>query len=210
MPRILDVVDDYWGLLMEEKFNESGELPVSEMSAMPKNESAGQGPANEASREETEALENKEENLAKELSQAKEQYLRLAAELDNFKKVSAREQASAVKFANSAIIEALLPVIDNLEQALLVGRNSEESKTKELCFGIEMVLRLFADVLRKFGAESFNSIGEKFDPAKHEAMTEQESLDKEAGIILSEYQKGYFYQGRLLRPARVVVAKKPA
>lgn len=190
---------------MEEMFNESEKKPVNEMGAMPKNDNDVEEPLEQA-----EVVENKEETLAKELSLAKEQYLRLLAELDNVKKVSMREQAVAVKFANNAIIEALLPVIDNLEQALLVGRCSEDGKTKELCLGVDMVLRLFSEVLKKFGAESFNSVGEKFDPTKHEAMTEQESLDKEPGTVLLEYQKGYFYQGRLLRPARVVVAKKPA
>jgi molecular chaperone GrpE len=183
--------------------NQIDELHSVEMSAAPK-DSDSAGPAPVPS-EPVRSLEDAE----KELAAAKDQFLRLAAEFENYKKISLREKTQGIQFANTSIIESLLPVIDSLEQAALAGKDSADPKTQELVTGVNMVLKIFADTLKKFGAESFTALGQKFDPASHEAVAEQESADVEPGTVLLEYQKGFIYNGRLLRPARVVVAKTP-
>lgn len=148
-----------------------------------------------------------EEKLKVELDQAKDRFLRLAAEFDNFKKISKREQLNSLKFANESLISSLLPIIDNLEQAVIAGKIADESKTSVL-IGVEMVLKQLIDALQKFGVEMFSAKGQAFDPARHEAVSEQEDDSVREGTVVIEYQKGYLLNGRLLRPARVVVAKK--
>jgi molecular chaperone GrpE len=154
-----------------------------------------------------EALElSPEEKLLSELASSKDRFLRLAAEFDNFKKISARERLNSLKFANEGLIMALLPSIDGLEQALKAGK-SADNNAQELLVGVEMVLKQVIDALGKFGVEFFNSEGLPFDPNRHEALCEQHSSDQAPGTVIQEYQKGCLLHGRLLRPARVVVAK---
>lgn len=147
------------------------------------------------------------EMLKEELAQVKDRYLRLAADFENYKKISQREQLNSIKFANENIITSLLPVVDNLEQAIKACKAAGDTKN-DVLIGVEMVLKQFVDLLGKFGVEIFSAKGQKFDPARHEAMSEQEDATVLPGIIIEEYQKGYLYNGRLLRPARVVVAKR--
>ena len=146
------------------------------------------------------------EQLRNELEQQKDKWLRLVAEFDNFKKISHREQAQNLKFANESIIKELLPIIDNLENAILSC--SEEEKKSNLVIGINMVLKQFNDTLAKFGATMFSAKSLMFDPKCHEAISEQINDEVAEGTILQEYQKGCYLNERLLRPARVVVAKK--
>lgn len=146
------------------------------------------------------------EQIQKELTEQKDKWLRLAADFENFKKISQREQIQSLKFANEAIIKELLPIIDNLESALLSC--SEEEKKSNLVIGINMVHKQFTDTLAKFGATLFSAKSSMFDPKCHEAISEQINDEVEEGMILQEYQKGCYLHDRLLRPARVVVAKK--
>ncbi|HXW53220.1 MAG TPA: nucleotide exchange factor GrpE [Myxococcota bacterium] len=150
-----------------------------------------------------------EEKLTLELKEIKDRYLRLLAEFDNFKKIAHREQQNSVRFGNEALITNLLPIIDNLEQAILAQKKSSEEKN-DILIGLEMVLKQLYDLLTKFGVEVFNAKGQPFDPARHEALCEQENESAPPGTVIIEYQKGYLLSGRLLRPARVAVAaKKP-
>lgn len=158
---------------------------------------------------ESEIVELKQQLEAKEL-EAKHNYdrwLRQTAELDNFKKRTARERDEAIRLANEALIKDLLPVVDNLERA--VAHASGGGNGKPLVEGVEMVLRQFLDVLTKHGAVQMLAVGQPFDPAKHEAMTQVESDDHEPNSVVEEHQKGYLFRDRLLRPALVSVAKAP-
>jgi molecular chaperone GrpE len=98
-------------------------------------------------------------------------------------------------------------VVDNLERA--VAHASGGGNGKPLVEGVEMVLRQFLDVLTKHGAVQMFAVGQSFDPAKHEAMTQVESDDHEPNSVVEEHQKGYLFRDRLLRPALVSVAKAP-
>jgi molecular chaperone GrpE len=156
---------------------------------------------------ESEIVDLKQQLEAKEL-EAKHNYdrwLRQTAELDNFKKRTARERDEAIRLANEALIKDLLPVVDNLERA--VAHSSGGGNGKPLVEGVEMVLRQFLDVLTKHGAVQMLAVGQPFDPAKHEAMTQVESDDHEPNSVVEEHQKGYLFRDRLLRPALVSVAK---
>ena len=169
-------------------------------------------------REEGEASKSQEESPEEELkallaakeAESAENYdrlLRTQAEFENYKKRIEREKADTIKFCNEEIIKELLPVIDNLEIALEHGVNSDNSKS--LIEGIEMVLNQFLKSLEKFGVSCFSSVGEQFDPHCHEAMSQIESDKHEENTVVSEFQKGYYLNDRLLRPAKVMVAKLP-
>lgn len=134
-----------------------------------------------------------------------DKYLRAAAELDNVRKRAARDVDNARKFAIERFATDLLAVCDSLEMALA----SEAASVESLREGSEATLKQLAAVMQRFGVEEVNPEGEPFDPALHEAMTMQPSADLEPGSVITVFQKGYALNGRLLRPARVVVASEP-
>lgn len=134
-----------------------------------------------------------------------ERMLRQAAELENFRKRSARERDDAIRFANESLIKDLLPVVDNLERA--IAHASGGGNGKPLVDGVEMVLRGMLDVLAKHGVSPISAQGQAFDPNKHEAMSQVESDAHEPNSVVEELHKGYLLRDRLLRPALVSVAK---
>ena len=150
-------------------------------------------------------LRNQLEAKELEAKNSYERYLRQAAELDNFKKRTARERDEAIRFANEALIKDLLPVVDNLERA--VAHASGGGNGKPLVEGVEMVLKALLDVLMKHGAVQITALGQPFDPSKHEAMAQVESDTHEPNSVVDELHKGYMLRDRLLRPALVSVAK---
>ena len=149
------------------------------------------------------------EELQKVKAEAQEYYdrlLRIYAEFDNYKKRVAREKAELVKYGNEELLRELLPVLDNLERA--IDHAKGEADPKGVLEGVELVAQLFRGVLRKFGVTEIEAVGETFDPSKHEAVGEVLTDEVPPGQIVSEVQKGYMLADRLLRPARVVVAKE--
>jgi molecular chaperone GrpE len=136
-----------------------------------------------------------------------DKYLRTAAELENVRKRAARDVEKAHKFSLERIVADLLEVRDSLEMALSSGEQSTIENLKE---GNETTLKLLVAVMQRYGVEEIDPLGEPFDPNRHEAMTMQPSTDAEPDSVLTVFQKGYALNGRLLRPARVVVAAAPA
>jgi molecular chaperone GrpE len=134
-----------------------------------------------------------------------ERLLRQAAELENYKKRSARERDDAIRYANESLLKDLLPVVDNLERA--IAHASGGGNGKPLVEGVEMVLRGLADALAKHGVIPILALGQPFDPTKHEAMSQVETDDHEPNSVIEELHKGYMLRDRLLRPALVSVAK---
>lgn len=132
-----------------------------------------------------------------------EKYLRAAAELENVRKRAARDVEHAHKFALERFASELLAVLDSLEMGLAAG---EDADVETLLKGKEATLKQLRTILERFGVEEVDPLGEPFDPSLHEAMTVQPSPDAEPGSVLTVFQKGYMLNGRLLRPARVVVA----
>jgi len=136
-----------------------------------------------------------------------EKYVRSAAELENVRKRATRDVEKAHKFALERIVGDLLEVRDSLEMALSAGDDSSIESLRE---GNETTLRLLATTMQRYGVEDIDPLGEPFDPNCHEAVTMQPSADAEPDSVLTVFQKGYALNGRLLRPARVVVAAAPA
>jgi molecular chaperone GrpE len=153
----------------------------------------------------TEELQNLVAEKSKEAQENYERFLRLAAELENIKKRQEREVSELRQFANENLLKELLPVLDNLERALEHGRQSEAPEA--LMEGLDLVNQDFLKVLGRFGVIPINSVGERFNPAYHHAVMEEEAPEVEDQTVLKELQKGYFLQNRLLRPAMVVVAR---
>lgn len=132
-----------------------------------------------------------------------EKYIRAAAELDNVRKRAARDVENAHRFALERFAGELLAVRDSLEMGLAAG---EDIDVESLRQGKEATLKQLVAIMERFGVEELDPQGEPFDPTMHEAMTMQPSADAEPGSVLTVFQKGYALNGRLLRPARVVVA----
>ncbi len=132
-----------------------------------------------------------------------QKYLRAAAELENVRKRAARDVENAHKFALERLAVELLAVRDSLEMGLAAGDDADVESLRQ---GKEATLKQLVTIMERFGVEELDPQGEPFDPALHEAMTMQASADLEPGSVLTVIQKGYVLNGRLLRPARVVVA----
>ncbi len=135
-----------------------------------------------------------------------DKYLRAAAELENVRKRTARDVENAHKFALERFCTELLAVKDSLEMGLAAA---DEADSHSLLEGKKATLKLLTATMERFGVVELNPEGEPFDPQEHEAMTMQPSADVEPGSVLTVFQKGYALNGRLLRPARVVVASDP-
>lgn len=140
-----------------------------------------------------------------ELHALNDKYLRLAAEFDNYKRRVQRDQQDTVRFANEKLCKDLLPTLDNLERALQSGR--EQGQVEGLLEGVDLTYKHFLDTLKKMGIQQVSSVGEEFDPAKHQAVGQVESTTVPENVVVDEYQKGYFLHDRILRPAMVTVAK---
>ncbi len=133
--------------------------------------------------------------------------LRIQAEQDNLRKRSQRDIENAHKYALEKFVNELLPVKDSLELGLSAAEG--EGDIEKIRQGTELTLKMFADVLAKFGVEEVNPVGEKFDPEHHQAMSMQENAEVAPNSVLAVMQKGYLLNDRLVRPAMVVVSKAP-
>jgi molecular chaperone GrpE len=139
-----------------------------------------------------------------------ERLLRVTADFENFKKRAARERTEAAQFANVALLQKLLPVLDNLEMAQVAAQGAQGGNLSSLQTGIDMIRQQFRGVLAETGLEEMDASGKPFDPAFHEAVSQQESDDVPEGQVIQQIRKGYKFRDRLLRPSAVIVAKKPA
>ncbi len=148
-------------------------------------------------------LEEKDEKI----KGLEERLLYLQADFENFKRIKAKEKQDLLKYANEVIIRELLPVIDNLELALKHAESTEDYKG--IHEGVKITLNEFMKVLEKAGVKSIEAVGQKFDPNFHEAFYQEEHEDMEPDTVVSEFQKGYLLNERLIRPSRVGVSKKP-
>lgn len=134
--------------------------------------------------------------------------LRVTADFDNYKKRAARERQEAVKFANESLLEKLIPVLDNFDMALAAA-NNPQSTLESLRTGISMIHSQLKSVMLESGLEEIDASEQPFDPNWHEAVSQRESADEPEGKVLQQLRKGYKLRDRLVRPASVVVAKKP-
>src|SRR4051795_4958847 len=135
-----------------------------------------------------------------------EDYLALAqrvqADFENYRKRVARETAAAGERARSGLVRELLPIVDNLERALASAEEGEQ----HLAEGVRLVHSELIAVLERNGVRQFDPVGERFDPAEHEALSMRDQDGAESGLVLDVVEKGYRTNGTILRPARVVVS----
>lgn len=137
----------------------------------------------------------------------KAKYYYLAAEMQNMKKRFEREKAQTIKFGSEKILSGLIEVVDNLDRTLDALKDETDDKVKNIVIGVDMVRAQFLDVLKQNGLELIESVGKEFDPNFHEALAQQPAEGKKDQEVLSEYQKGYMLNGRLLRASKVIVVK---
>jgi molecular chaperone GrpE len=145
------------------------------------------------------------EEKAKEARDNYDRYLRAVADLDNYKKRAAREKADILKYGKEDIIKDILPFLDSLDRAL---ENTGGNDVQAFKSGITLIQDQLLCCLKKHGVEKIESIGRNFDPNFHEAMMQLDSKEHEDNKVVSEMEKGYLLNGRLLRPSRVCVCKK--
>jgi molecular chaperone GrpE len=136
----------------------------------------------------------------------KAKYYYLAAEFENARKRFEREKENLLKFGNEKLLSNLINVVDNFDLTVNALKNDNDDKVQNIVKGIDMIRNQFIDVLKQNGLTQVESLGKKFDPNFHEAVAQAPAEGKENEEIITEYQRGYLLNGRLLRASKVVVA----
>lgn len=155
------------------------------------------------------ALDARIAKLQSDIERLSDRTLRAQADAQNIKRRAEQEMEKARKYALERFAGELLPVVDNLERSLEAASGDDEA-IKPIAEGVELTLKSFQDVLKKFQVEPVDPVGEPFDPQRHQAMSLIDNPDAEPNTVLAVMQKGYTLNERLLRPAMVVVSKAPA
>lgn len=173
------------------------------------------GGENDGKSEATVTLDAEKHRKMKEQADKAAEYwdrlLRLQAEFDNFKKRTARERSQAIKYANEALLESLIPALDNFDMAMVVIENAGSNPVDSLKQGVNMVFKQLKDAVQESGMEEINAaVGQKFNYDWHEAVEYRESKEVPEEHVIEQIRKGYKLKDRLIRPAKVIVAKPEA
>ena len=179
--------------------NDSGNAGEQEVSS--EEQTSSQDASGESTEEETSS--GKEENA--ELVQLKDKYLRTLAEYENFRKRSEKEKAQMFELGAKSIIEQLLPVVDNFERAL--EHIPEEEKENSFAKGVEGIYKQIQKMFSDCDIQAIEAVGQKFDPALHNAVMTEEEGDAEEDTVTADLQKGYTYRGNVVRHSMVKVKK---
>jgi molecular chaperone GrpE len=145
------------------------------------------------------------EELKRKCEEYYDNWVRTTADFENYKKRVQREKEEFIEYGNETILRDFLPIIDNLERALNFMKESPNPSS--IIEGVELIYKQMMSLLEKYGVRPIEALGKKFDPFYHEVV-EQRLSEEEDGVVLQEYQKGYMYKTRVLRPSLVVVSKK--
>ena len=152
-------------------------------------------------------LNSKLEKSKKETEEMKVKYVRLLADFENVKKRTKKEVQDIRKYSTTSLLKDFLPIIDNMQRALEHSELDDTNPNDPLIEGIKLVHKQFISTLEKYLVTPFESLNKPFDPKVHEALQMVETEDFEDNIVMNEYEKGYLIGERLLRPAKVIVAK---
>ncbi len=152
------------------------------------------------------SLEAQLEAAQAKASENWDQFLRTKAEMENLRRRHQKDIENAHKFGIEKLVNELLPVIDSMD----LGLASEDASAESLREGMELTMNMLKKMMEKLGIEEINPLHEKFDPDKHQAMSMQPSAEVEPNTVITVMQKGYSLNNRLLRPAMVMVSKRPA
>lgn len=150
-----------------------------------------------------EALSAERDHLVEERNDLLDRLLRRQAEFDNFRRRAERERADILEYANTETVRSILPILDDFERALRV-----ETVDKDYARGMELIYQRLSDALKKLGVEPISAKGQTFDPHIHHAVEMVDTDEVEDHTVLDEFQRGYNFRGRLLRPAMVKVSVK--
>ena len=145
--------------------------------------------------------------LQADLDRFRDLAMRSRADFENYKKRSAREKEEAIKYANTSLLEKLVPIVDHFELGLEAARGEDEKSP--IYSGMSLVLKQFQDFLTENGLQPIDAVGRKFDPNLHEAIAHEPSDEVPEGIVIRQTRRGYRLKDRLLRPSAVVVSSGP-
>ena len=185
----------------EERSTENYSGNSGEQEVPSEEQTSSQDASGESTEEETSS--GKEENA--ELVQLKDKYLRTLAEYENFRKRSEKEKAQMFELGAKSIIEQLLPVVDNFERAL--EHISEEEKENSFVKGVEGIYKQIQKMFSDCDIQAIEAVGQKFNPALHNAVMTEEEGDAEEDTVTADLQKGYTYRGNVVRHSMVKVKK---
>ena len=162
----------------------------------------GEQPADEMNR-----LQEQLEAAEAAAGMARDELLRVQAEMQNLRRRTEQDIEKAHKFGQEKFSTELLAVMDNLERSAAAAEASEDEAVQAIKEGVELTLKGFMDCFKRFNIEAVDPLGEPFDPQLHQAMSIQESPDAEPNSVIAVMQKGYTLHGRVIRPAMVMVSK---
>jgi molecular chaperone GrpE len=199
---------------MEEKNNMTSEMEQSEQSQQEEvveevfaeeqaedHQNEQSTPLNEENQESTES--SKVVELETKLEEAENRYLRLQADFDNFRRRSRLDLEASAKYRAQSLVTDLLPAIDNFERAMQMETDNEQAKS--LLKGMDMIYQSLLDALKKEGVEQIESVGQEFDPHRHQAVMQDNDENYGSNIVVAELQKGYILKDRVIRPSMVKV-----
>ncbi|MBY0096317.1 nucleotide exchange factor GrpE [Mesobacillus maritimus] len=158
-------------------------------------------PLNEENQESTDS--SKVVELETKLEEAENRYLRLQADFDNFRRRSRLDLEASAKYRAQSLVTDLLPAIDNFERAMQMETDNEQAKS--LLKGMDMIYQSLLDALKKEGVEQIESVGQEFDPHRHQAVMQDNDENYGSNIVVAELQKGYILKDRVIRPSMVKV-----
>jgi molecular chaperone GrpE len=147
------------------------------------------------------------EELKQQLADKQDRLLRALAEVDNVKRRTQREREDYVRYANESLIRDLLPILDNFDRALDAARATQEAR--QVVEGVTLIQRELLKVLERTGVTRYTALGQRLDPNRHDAAGRVLSASDAPGTVVAELTPGYLLNGRVLRPAQVVVAAAP-
>lgn len=147
------------------------------------------------------------QDAEKKAAENYDRYVRSVAEFDNFRKRSIREKADAINYGNEKLLQEILPMLDGIDRAL--EQTEKAGDIDSFKKGLQLIRDQFAGFLKKQGVESIEAKQKDFDPNLHEAMLQVDSPEHEHNKVVSEFEKGFLLNGRLLRPAKVSVCRRP-
>ncbi len=152
---------------------------------------------------------NRIEDLSAELVETRDRLIRLQADFENYRRRAQREREEAVRYGSQNLFKDLLTTVDNLERAIDHARMGGGADLENLLQGVELVQKGLVGLMSTHGVEEIDALGKLFDPALHEAMAQAPDASQAPNTILEVLQKGYKLRDRLLRPARVIIARPP-
>jgi molecular chaperone GrpE len=147
------------------------------------------------------------EDLRRQLAEKQDRLLRAVAEVDNVKRRTQRERDEYVRYANEGLVRDLLPILDNFDRALEAARATHEAA--KVVEGVALIQRELLKTLERVGVTRYSAVGERFDPNRHDAAGRVVSVNQPPDTVVAELTPGYVLNGRVLRPAQVLVAAAP-